>query len=235
MHLRSHERHLHQIDDALYTLTGILTYGCLPRQEKAEVTTIVYNIITSKEETHETRAIMGHLHGIISQLSVNHYWYCWSLTDDELRKRYNLNRKSSDAIEFLGLSFDAKINVATLAAGVLAISKGGLGNALADSLRKKLNMDLGSRIGRISGRTTINGRNVGLSLAMVTIFAGVIHAMTSESARQGRRELMARSWPGASYASKISSNDHSSSSRPSRNTDFGADYNDIFRPRPISI
>lgn len=148
--------------------------------------------MTSKDETHETRITMGHLYGIISQLSVNHYWYCWSLTDNELRKHYSLNRKFSDAIEFLGLNFDAKISVATLAAGVLTISKGGLGDALADSLRRKLNMDLGSRIGRITGRTTISGRNVGLSLAMVTIFAGVIHAMTSESARQGRRELMAR-------------------------------------------
>lgn len=192
MHLRSHERHLRQIDSALYTLTGILTYRCLPRQEKIEVTTTIYNIMTSKDETHETRITMGHLYGIISQLSVNHYWYCWSLTDNELRKHYSLNRKFSDAIEFLGLNFDAKISVATLAAGVLTISKGGLGDALADSLRRKLNMDLGSRIGRITGRTTISGRNVGLSLAMVTIFAGVIHAMTSESARQGRRELMAR-------------------------------------------
>lgn len=186
MHLKAHEKQLRQAGNSLYLLTGILTYRCLPRSGKTEVTTSIYNVMTSRNEPHEIRMTMGHLYGVISNLSANPHWYCWSLTDQELREYYNVNKSFSGAIEALGLDIDVGCSVSALAAGILAASKKGLRTTLAASIRSRLNMGLAASIGKPAGQY------LAFSLAMVTVFAGVMHAMTSESAQQGRRELMAR-------------------------------------------
>jgi len=190
MHLKAYESALRALDNSLYMLAGIISHRNLPLRERTAVNDMVCNLIRDHSQSHSTRLAASKLYGIIGNLFVNAYWLSWSLTDAELRTYYESKKRFSEAIEFLGLDFGGTINVTGLATGILAASEMGTKRAVASYARKKANYGIGQRLGTLTQGTA--GRSLGASMAMVTVFAGVIHAMSSESVKQGRRELMAR-------------------------------------------
>lgn len=192
MYLKRHEPTLRQLPESLHILTGLVTYRCLPRMKKEEVLGQVLKRMRSPTSSHDVKRLMGHLYGTFAKLTANPYWYAWSLSDAELRDYYSLNDDFSKAIEFLGLDFGSSISVVGLATGMVAVSRQGITQAAVAGLKDKANINLATDAGRLIGLSPHAIKSLGFAAAMVTIFAGVMHAQTKQSSEQAKRELMAR-------------------------------------------
>lgn len=173
-------------------LTGIVTYRFLSRVEKSEVMESLYQPLVLQSAPASIKRVMSNLYGLPGNIVANPYWYTWSLSDQELRDYYETNLQLSRAIEYLGLDFGSSLSVAGLASGMVAVAKAGLRNSVLDTVQTKTNHELGKRVGSMLGMGAHGARSLGVQAAMVTIFAGILHAQFTNSSDQAKRELLAR-------------------------------------------
>lgn len=192
MDLQRFSLQLRHHPDSLPILTGIVTYRGLSRQDAMAVTEKVHSRLTATDAALQEKRLMSHLYGIISMLPANPYWFAWSLSDAELRDYYERNKGFSDAIEFLGLNFGNFVTVSTLAGGMLSLAENGVAKAVREAVRHRTSGASAAAGARLLRLPAYAVRSTGIGGAMVAVFAGVMHAMTSRSEAQARRELALR-------------------------------------------
>lgn len=186
MDLGSFTTKLEKLDGAMYILTGIVTYRCLHHHEKQKINAAVLNLRSYDGP------LFGHLFGIIGQLSANPYWYCWSLSDEELRQFFGVNNKAKSALSYIGVDVSGLITASGIAGALLAVYKGGIKAGLTNTAAQASNYSLTKDVataGKAGGNVA---KSAAIAAACVTIFASVLLAMTSTNAKNAKRELMLR-------------------------------------------
>lgn len=191
MSLEPYEQVLRRMDLGVHILSGIVTYRCLRPSQKMDLTRSLYEPLIAPDSPKDVKRTMSHLYGVGS-IAANPYWYAWSLNDDELREYYRVNHSFASAIEYLGLDFDSSLSVVGIAGGILAISKSGLRGAAGEVFKDKGNVAVAKDGAKLLGLPDRAARALGMCAAMVTVFAGVLHAQASASSDQARRELLLR-------------------------------------------
>ena len=108
MELKAYEKELAALPDAVPLLSGIVLYRHLPTPEKTKITAKVLALSSDR--------LKAVLYGIIGQLVANKFWFCWSLSDKELKDYYQSNKRVSDVLSTLGFDVPT-ISAASLALG----------------------------------------------------------------------------------------------------------------------
>ncbi|GAK15187.1 hypothetical protein JCM19053_5076 [Vibrio sp. JCM 19053] len=70
---------------------------------------------------------------MIGQIGANPYWFCWSLSDSELKSYYNSNKKISDLLSSPGFDVPT-ISVGVLPAGVYSVFNEGMKTTVTKGL-----------------------------------------------------------------------------------------------------
>lgn len=186
MDLEGFSTKLEKLDGAMYILTGIVTYRCLHHHEKQRINAAVLNLRSYDGP------LFGHLYGLISLINANPYWYCWSLSDDELRQFFNVNDSAKSALSYIGVDVSGLITVSGIAGALLAVYKGGAKTGLISTAAQTTNYTLTKDVATAGKAGSNVAKSAAVAAACVTIFASVLLAMTSTNAKNAKRELMLR-------------------------------------------
>lgn len=186
MDLEGFSTKLEKLDGAMYILTGIVTYRCLHHHEKQRINAAMLNL------RNYDGPLFGHLYGLISLINANPYWYCWSLSDDELRQFFNVNDSAKSALSYIGVDVSGLITVSGIAGALLAVYKGGAKTGLISTAAQAANYTLTKDVATAGKAGSNIVKSAAVAAACVTIFASVLLAMTSTNAKNAKRELMLR-------------------------------------------
>lgn len=170
----------------MYILTGIITYRCLHHHDKQKINAAVIEL------KDIDGPLFAHLYSIIGMLSVNPYWYCWSLTDDELRNHFKINDTARSALSYIGYDLQGLITASGLAGFLLAMYKKGTLNGAKAVAASATNYSLTQEIASTSKATQSTVKNAAFAAAVVTVFASVLLATTTSSAKSAKKELILR-------------------------------------------
>lgn len=191
MDLKRFTNELHAEPGSLAVLTGITTYRCIDRLQRQDVNQSILAL--------QNRSLGGHLMEVVGQVVFNPYWFCWSLTDDELQKHYKKNHSFASAVEFFGLSAFSVSPVRTIATGLLNFcalgkySKTTAAKAVVTEAAKDItSVSAAEKLAQRFGASTAVRTGAGMSVAFVTIVLGCLHAAGTESAKQAEQELHLR-------------------------------------------
>lgn len=166
-------------------LNGIALYRHLPSTDRRRVNSAIihdvpYGNLTSK------------LIGLVAQLSVQHLWYMWSLSDEELMEFFTFSQmKEQTTNQFNPLSLP-DFTISSVAAGVFLMSQQGpraFANAQLQALKES---ELVKEVARKLG---LGNRLVGslgaLSVPSIIVISG-LNIMAKKESAMARKELSAR-------------------------------------------
>lgn len=186
MELNKFSSQLEKLDNAMYILTGIVTYRCLHHHDKQRINASVLQL------KDIDGPLFSHLYGIIGFLSVNPYWFCWSLTDEELRNHFNLNDEASSALSYIGYDLKGLLTASGLAGFVLSLYKKGALDGVKSVAASATNYSLTKEIASTSNAAQSSIKNAAFSAAVVTVLASVLLATTTTNAKNAKKELILR-------------------------------------------
>ncbi len=186
MDLENFSQKLEKLDNSMYILTGIVTYRCLHHHEKQKINAAVMQLRSYDGP------LFGHLFGLISLINANPYWYCWSLTDDELTQFFSVNDEAKSALSYIGVDISGLITVSGIAGALLAVHKNGVKGGLTSTAAQASNYALTKEVATTGKASGGLAKSAAIAAACVTIFASVLLAMTSTNAKNAKRELMLR-------------------------------------------
>lgn len=167
-------------------LNGICVYRHLNSPDRQRVVAAIrYDI----PRNHLTSRLMG----LVTDLSVQHYWHLWSLSDDELREFFEFSQaKASSADQFNPLSVPDGLTVASVAAAILATSRKGPRAAVSEKVLtlkdSNLVREIAKRLG--FGNKAVTALGV-LSIPSILVISG-LNIMAKKESEAARRELAAR-------------------------------------------
>ncbi len=108
-------------------LSGISVYRHLPPQERQQVNNAIINGIPRS-------GLTARLMGMVSDQSIQPYWYMWSLSDEELRNFFEFSEATVEITDqFNPLSLPG-LTVTTVASGIFIMSKGGWRSLASNAL-----------------------------------------------------------------------------------------------------
>jgi hypothetical protein len=177
---------LERLDSAMYILTGIVTYRCLHHHEQQRINGAILALRSYDGP------LFGHLFGMVGQMSANPYWYCWSLSNEELRNFFVVNDNAKSALSYIGVDLSGLISASTIAGALLGIYKSGikdgLKNVAAQSTNYSVTKDV-ANAGKLQGNIP---KGAAIAAACITVFASVLFAMSSTNVKSAKQELMLR-------------------------------------------
>jgi hypothetical protein len=132
------------------------------------------------------------LRTLISDQSVQTYWYMWSLSDEELREFYDYNLSVTSATDQFNPIDSPPLTVATLAGGIYLVSRSGIKTSASSTVASLTKSPLVTATARKLGLGpgTV-GTLSGLSVAALIVISG-INIMAQKSSERAKRELTAR-------------------------------------------
>ncbi|MBN7818487.1 hypothetical protein [Bowmanella yangjiangensis] len=183
MDLSLYASELQELDSSLNILTGLVSFRSLDRLRKSQILSLINAIPPGR--------LLAKIHPMPAQIIANPYWYCWSLTDQELREYYEYNRDFSKSLETLGVNFGS-ITAIGIAGLLVDLSKSGFASMTGNTVRNvssynKL-MDTTRKLG-ISGGVA---RNIGFAGAFVSVLLGCLHAGAQSAREDALKELSIR-------------------------------------------
>ncbi len=166
-------------------LSGITVFRHLSTAERVSINRM---IVDDMPGSH----LQTRLYTLISDLSVQRYWYMWSLSDYELLEFFNFNSDIAAVTDQFNPISSEPVTVATLAGGIYAVSqqgaKGYMSNTVSNVLRSPLVTAVGTKFGLSRQGLRILG---GVGVASLIVISG-INIMAKKSSDRARRELAAR-------------------------------------------
>lgn len=183
MDLTQYATELKGLSNGLYMLTGILTFRSLNHIDRMKVNKAILDLPRGY--------LLAKLAPMTAQMIANPYWFSWSLSDDELRSYYKLNNDFARSVEKIGLDFSS-VTVLTLGSALLVASESGVKTAIVNAAKQSTNSNLAGAAAKKFGASGVSVQRAGIAAAIVTIFAGCMHALSSTSANNAKKELAMR-------------------------------------------
>lgn len=181
--------HLSEISKApeIYSpiLSGIAVYRHLSPTERQSINNAIINGIPRSNLT-------SRLMGLVSDQSVQPYWYMWSLSDEEVREFFTF---SSNTVAITG-QFNPlsapEATAATVAGAVYVLSKGGpraVASQAASALKRS---ELVMAVARRFGMGPEAAKVLGIAAVPALIVISGLNIMARKQSAQAKRELAAR-------------------------------------------
>ena len=166
-------------------LNGIAVYRHLPSQERSAINAqIIYDIPRNSLTTR--------LMDLISDLSVQRFWYMWSLSDAELQEFFEFSSRKRDiAGQFNPLSFP-EVTVTSVASWVYVSSRGGPRALASEALASLGKTELVEEVARKFGWAPKLARSAGITAVPTLIVLSGLNIMAKHESDKARRELAAR-------------------------------------------
>ncbi|UDL05816.1 hypothetical protein [Marinobacter sp. CA1] len=166
-------------------LNGIALYRHLPASDRRQVNSAIihdvpYGGLTTK------------LMGLIGDLSVQRFWYMWSLSDDELLEFFQFSKdKEKLTSQFSPLSLP-DFTISSIATGVFLMSQKGPRAFVSAQLQALKESEL---VKEVAKRLGLSNRIVGalgaFSVPSLIVISG-INIMAKKESEMARKELAAR-------------------------------------------
>ncbi|EGR2797202.1 hypothetical protein DU976_15190 [Vibrio navarrensis] len=183
MGLEPYKNDLHRENQSLSLLSGIVLYRHLSKPDQRKVTSSVLNLKNNR--------LKSKLYGMIGQIVANPYWFCWSLSDSELKSYYNSNKKISDLLSSLGFDVPT-ISVGVLAAGAYSVFNEGMKTTVTKGLTSIASsnkvLETAKELGLRKRLVGESGRMLGAFVIMIIGF----NAMQTKGMKDARKELILR-------------------------------------------
>ncbi len=183
MGLEQYKNDLHRENQSLSLLSGIVLYRHLSKPNQRKVTSSVLKLKNNR--------LKSKLYGMIGQIVANPYWFCWSLSDSELKSYYNSNKKISDLLNSLGFDVPT-ISVGVLAAGAYSVFNEGMKTTVTKGVTSIAGsnkvLETAKELGLRKQLGGASGRMLG---AFVIIIIG-FNAMQAKGTKDARKELILR-------------------------------------------
>ncbi|WP_404365554.1 hypothetical protein [Marinobacter sp.] len=165
-------------------LTGIATFRHLPTAQQMQIQRSIV--------TNAPGVMIAPLRTLISDLSVQRYWYMWSLSDEELKEFYQFSRRKAEVTDQYDVIALPSPTVATLAGAVYAVADKGLrahaSNIVSSTLRAPIVQETARKLGLSTARAEVAG-----AIAVPTLICiSVVNFMALKESGKARRELAAR-------------------------------------------
>ncbi|MFH4665798.1 hypothetical protein WMQ48_13825 [Vibrio cidicii] len=183
MGLEPYKSDLHRENQSLSLLSGIVLYRHLSKPDQRKVTSSVLNLKNNR--------LKSKLYGMIGQIVANPYWFCWSLSDSELKSYYNSNKKISDLLSSLGFDVPT-ISVGVLAAGAYSVFNEGMKTTVTKGVTSIAGSNKVLETAKALGlRKQLGGASGRMLGAFVIIIIG-FNAMQAKGTKDARKELILR-------------------------------------------
>ena len=166
-------------------LSGISVYRHLPPHERQQVNNAIINGIPRS-------GLTARLMELVSDQSVQPYWYMWSLSDEELREFFEFSTTTLEVTDQFNPLSPPNLTVTTVASGILIMSQGG-GRALAsDAINAIRKSNLVTAVARRFGLNQSVARSLGIAAVPALIVISGLNIMAKKQAGDAKRELAAR-------------------------------------------
>jgi len=166
-------------------LSGIAIYRHLSSIERQNINTAIVNDIPRSNLT-------SRLMGLVSDQSVQPYWYMWSLSDEEVQEFFTFSSSTTAITDQFNPLSSPKPTVATVAGAVYVIAKGGqraVASKAASALKRS---ELVMAVARRFGMGPESVRALGIASIPALIVISGLNIMAKKEAAQAKRELAAR-------------------------------------------
>lgn len=182
MGLEQYKNDLHRENQSLSLLSGIVLYRHLSKPDQRKVTSSILNLKNNR--------LKSKLYGMIGQVVANPYWFCWSLSDSELKSYYNSNKKISDLLNRLGFDVPT-ISVGVLAAGAYSVFNQGMKTTVTKGVTSIAGSNKVLETAKELGLRKQLGGASGRMLGAFVIIIG-FSAMQAKGTKDARKELILR-------------------------------------------
>ncbi len=182
MGLEQYKNDLHRENQSLSLLSGIVLYRHLSKPDQRKVTSSILNLKNNR--------LKSKLYGMIGQVVANPYWFCWSLSDSELKSYYNSNKKISDLLNRLGFDVPT-ISVGVLAAGAYSVFNEGMKTTVTKGVTSIAGSNKVLETAKELGLRKQLGGASGRMLGAFVIIIG-FSAMQAKGTKDARKELILR-------------------------------------------
>lgn len=165
-------------------LSGIATYRHLPPGQQFSV--------QRKIITQTPGFIMAPLRTLISDQSVQRFWYMWSLSDEELKAFYRFSKRKAQVTDQYDVIDLPDPTVATLAAAVYAVAEKGIRAAASDIISSTLRAPIVQETAQKLGLGAAHAKAAGASTVAALICISVVNFMAHKESDKAKRELAVR-------------------------------------------
>lgn len=186
MGLRSHQSVI-AASPKLYApiLSGISVYRHLPPQERQLVNSAIINNIPRS-------GLTAHLMGLVSDQSIQPYWYMWSLSDEELKEFFEFNETTAEITNQFNPLSPPGLTVTTVASGLLVMSQGGWKSLASEALNSISKSNLVTAVARRFGLNAGSVRSLGIAAIPALVIISGLNIVAKKQSGAAKRELAAR-------------------------------------------
>lgn len=135
---------------------------------------------------------MAPLRTLISDQSVQRFWYMWSLSGEELKEFYRFSKRKAEITDQYDVIDLPSPTVATLAAAVYAIAEKGIKSYASEIVSTTLRAPIVQETSRKLGLGAVQAQTLGGTTVAALICISVVNFMAHKESDKARRELAAR-------------------------------------------
>jgi len=166
-------------------LNGIAVFRHLPVSARAEVNRLIRDEVPRGHITQ-------HLLTLVTDQSVQPYWYMWSLSDEELQEFFQFSKSKAAITDQMNPVSTPNVTVGALAGAIYYTSKNGLRAQAMQILAPFKESGLAKEVARRLGFQNRMVSGIGLmSIPAIIIISG-LNIMATKESRMAKRELAAR-------------------------------------------
>lgn len=171
----------------LYTpiLNGIVVFRHLERADRADVNRLILENVPRGMLFQKLRMLIG-------DLSVQHLWHMWSLSDDELLEFFNFSKKKLQVTDQFNPLSLPDFTVAGVAGAVYAYSRKGRRALVQETVDKLKDTELVQEVAERMGFAKKLAKGVGIASIPTFIVISGLNIMAKGEHEKARRELAAR-------------------------------------------
>lgn len=165
-------------------LSGIATFRHLPTAQQTQVQRSIV--------TKTPGPMQAPLRTLISDQSVQRFWYMWSLSDDELKEFYRFSKRKAEITDQYDVIDLPDPTVATLAGAVYAVAEKGIKSYASDIISSTLKAPIVQETSRKLGLRAVHAEAAGATTVAAVICISVVNFMAHKESDKAKRELAAR-------------------------------------------
>ncbi|PCM43132.1 hypothetical protein [Marinobacter sp. ANT_B65] len=165
-------------------LSGIATFRLLSSAQRAKVQRSIM--------TQTPGFMMAPLRTLISDQSVQHFWYMWSLSDGELKEFYRFSKRKAEITDQYDVIDLPDPKVATLAAAVYALAEKGIKTYASEIISSTLRAPIVQQTSQKLGLSVAQAKIAGSTAVAALICVSVVNFMAHKESNMAKRELAAR-------------------------------------------
>lgn len=135
---------------------------------------------------------MAPLRTLMSDQSVQRFWYMWSLSDEELQDFYRLSRSKAAITDQYDMIDAPTPTIASLAVAVYAIAEKGIKSFASEIISATLRAPIVQETAKRLGLGAIQAQAIGGAAVAALICISVVNYMAHHESDKAKRELAAR-------------------------------------------